>query len=161
MTLSSAAHSSFTNESDNAKENQIGQIVISRKWHGSLLHVHNRPGAHIASDHLSLTTNIRLKIASIKGKRDESQWKYAVREQYFNFIRESVNLEWFYIGCTKFRVTILKLEENQIGYKNIPRKPWNSKHIWDLTNSRLTMKNNISTRAARFWFCFHFFSTSY
>ncbi|XP_063416092.1 uncharacterized protein LOC134697738 [Mytilus trossulus] len=141
-------------------KNQIGHILINKKWRSSLLDVKVKRGADVYSDHHLVIGKIRLKFRKNKCKTPSKIIDFGKLKPE---IQQNFNIE------LKNRFEVLQLEENEIdinskwqhmseiylktsedilGYKNKERKEWISEKTWALIIERklLKSKTNQATR---------------
>ncbi|XP_047111838.1 craniofacial development protein 2-like [Schistocerca piceifrons] len=78
---------------DHVTENQIDQIVISRKFRNSLLDVRNRRGADVGSDHHLVLAEFRLQIVANRTKLNHRCKKIDVARLKDQQIKETYALE--------------------------------------------------------------------
>jgi len=80
-------------EPDYRRENQIDHTTISKRFRSSLLHVRNKRGADVGSDHHLMIANFRFKILAARKKIETRRKKYTVHKIQMPSVREEFKLE--------------------------------------------------------------------
>ncbi|XP_073820509.1 uncharacterized protein [Musca autumnalis] len=141
----------YTWESPNGStRNQIDHILISRRYHNSLLDVRTRRGADIFSDHNLLVAQIRLRPSAIESQRKrntklniEGLENGEMRHNYVSCLNNELlkhnhphTLEDVTHAC---RIAA----EKTIGLKNREKKPWISPRTWEAIERRRALKKDL------------------
>uniref|UniRef100_A0A8D9ADY8 Craniofacial development protein 2 n=1 Tax=Cacopsylla melanoneura TaxID=428564 RepID=A0A8D9ADY8_9HEMI len=135
-------------------KNQIDHVAVSRKWRTSLLDTRARRGADCGSDHHLVTSDVRLKIASIKTQNQRTNRPYnteALRRnrntanefvvqltnRYEALNWESNNIE---ENWTKVKELFQKTSEETLGHRESRKNPWISQTTWEKVQERRQLK---------------------
>ena len=149
---------------DYRTENQTDHVTISTRFRSSLVHVRNKRGADIGSDHNLMTANFRFKILATRKKIETRRKEYDVQKLQMPIVREEFELQ------LKNRSSVLSTQnedtdiadswktiknvytetsEKILGFRENQQKEWITEETWKETERRKLAKENVNRSKTR------------
>lgn len=146
---------------DNATENQIDHIAISRKFRGCLTNVRNKRGADAGSDHHLIMAEFRMKIMACAQKfakrgrkfdlgklredRNRDDFRLQLQNR-FEALQMTPNVD---IAWGEIQEIFTKTSKEVLGFKDPQKKEWMSEDTWKEIARRKELKAKINQSKTR------------